>query len=138
MTLSLDGCIFVIGFVILLAAILASTRGTSGTTHRVQRDSRETAITHQPKRETFSNEDLLRWGVDGRRKDARKQIELAKWAEEHKATPAWYEYRINQQIADNRRNRALGTEADDVIDAEVTDTPQLPAGRRSRKLLGGG
>jgi FtsZ-interacting cell division protein ZipA len=123
-----DWIVFLIGFAILLFAVWASTRGTSGSRRRVQRDSRETAITRQPKHETYTNDEILGWNVDVRRKDPRKQIELAKWAVEHKATPAWYEYRINQQIADNRRNRALGTEAD-AIDGEVSEVKQLPAGR---------
>jgi hypothetical protein len=143
MTLSLDGWIFVIGFVILLVAILASTRGTSGSRHRVQRDSREMAITHQPKRRTFTREESELPGVNITHPDAEKHIAASRWAVEHKATPAWYEYRINQQIEANRRNRALGTEADDVIDGEVTEVKQLPAGRRalpqgrSNKLLKG-
>jgi hypothetical protein len=130
--------LLLISILIILIGVWASTRRPSGTTHRVQRDRRETAITHQPKRRTFSREDSELPGVNIAHPDAERHIAASRWAVEHKATPAWYEYRINQQIADNRRNRALGTEADDVIDGEVSDVKQLPSGRRGRKLLGGG
>jgi hypothetical protein len=143
MTLSLDGCIFVIGFVILLGAILASTRRPSGTTHRVQRDSRETAITHQPRRDTFTEEEILLPGVDIRRPNARKHIETSRKAQAAGMTPAHLIDRMDRDARNQRYARALGTEADDVIDAEVSEVKQLPSGRRAlpqgrgRKLLKG-
>jgi hypothetical protein len=134
MTLSLDGCIFVIGFVILLVAILASTRGTSGSRHRVQRE--ETAITHQPKRDTFTEEEILLPGVDIRRPNARKLIDTSRKAQAAGMTPGNLIARMDRDARNQRYARALGTEADDVIDAEVSDVKQLPQGR-GRKLLGG-
>lgn len=88
----------------------------------------EPAKPSQP--QTYTNEEILLPGVDIRRKDARKQIEVSRKAVAARRTPAWAGYYLEKQMQANRR--VLPERTDDVIEGEVRDVPQIDAPKRNR------
>lgn len=90
------------------------------------------SVQQTEKHETFTNEEILLPGVDIRRKNARRQIEVSRWAQANGATPAHLYDAVQEQMARNRRG--VFADPDEVVDGEVVQEIEAP----KRKFLGSG
>jgi hypothetical protein len=114
-------------FLVLFAAHIARISGGAG--GRSPLSERREVEPH----DTFTNEELEMYGVDGRSKHARNQIEFSKYAEKHGMLPM---QQYGRYVAGmEKRRRVFGKDDAEIVDGEVVN-PELGSGRNQKRLKG--
>jgi hypothetical protein len=117
--------LLILGGLILLAAVWLSVPRSTRRRGQIVKATRQNDQRKAQPRETFTTEEILLPGVDVRRPNARRQIEVSRELVAHGVTPAKYAAHVYGQVERNRR-----LDSGDVVDGEVVDAPALPEPRR--------